>query len=120
MGSDFRVNLYRRIAEIDSYGIVNLRKSETKRIDKVLNSADKVPINANKTREEHDKITLSSNGRKVLEYLQSNPMLTNKLVQELCGIKETASKNLLRKLVGRELIIPIGEKRTREYVLPSK
>lgn len=120
MGSDFRVNLYRRIVEIDSYGIVNPRKGVTKRTEEKPISTDKVPIRADKTRGENDKITLSINERKALEYLQNNPRLTNRLVQELCGIKETASKNLLRKLAGKELIIPIGEKRAREYVLPNK
>ena len=87
MGMDIRVNLYR---------------------DQV--DADKVPIKG------ADK-ALSINEKKVIEYLQSNQAITNKMVQELCGIKDTASKNLLRKMVEKELLIAVGEKKAREYHL---
>ena len=92
MGMDIRVNLYRE-----------------QNADKTPISADKVPISADKS--------LSSNEGKVIEYLQSNQVITNKLVQELCGIKDTASKNLLRKMVEKELLIAVGEKKSREYRL---
>lgn len=72
-------------------------------------NADKTPISADKS--------LSANEGKVIGYLQSNQAITNKLVQELCGIKDTASKNLLRKLVEKELLIAVGEKKSREYRL---
>ncbi|MDD3795044.1 MAG: hypothetical protein PHE06_03575 [Lachnospiraceae bacterium] len=61
--------------------------------------------------------SLSVNENKVLEYLQSNQAITNKLVQELCGIKDTASKNLPRRMVEKELLIAVGEKKFREYRL---
>ena len=51
--------------------------------------ADKTPIKG------ADK-ALSVNEKKVIEYLQANQAITNKMVQELCCIKDTASKNLLR------------------------
>ena len=71
--------------------------------------ADKTPISADKS--------LSVNENKVIEYLQSNQAITNRAVQELCGIKDTASKNLLRKMVEKELLDAVGEKKAREYRL---
>ncbi|MGI6502308.1 MAG: ATP-binding protein [Anaerostipes sp.] len=100
MGMDIRVNLYRDQVDVDKTPI----------------SADKVPISADKTPISADK-SLSVNENKVMEHLQSNQAITNKMVQELCGIKDTASKNLLRKMVEKELLSAVGEKKSREYRL---
>lgn len=100
MGMDIRVNLYR-------YQDAN----------KASISADKVPISANKTAIKVADKSLSVNENKVIEYLQSNQAITNRVVQVLCGIKDTASKNLLRKMVEKELLFAVGEKKAREYRL---
>lgn len=100
MGMDIRVNLYRE-----------------QNTDKTSTSADKVPISADKVPIKGANKTLSANEKKVIEYLKTNQAITNKLVQQLCGIKDTASKNLLRKLVEKELLIAVGEKKSREYHL---
>lgn len=99
LGMDIRVNLYREN---------NVDKEQG--ADKVPISADKVPISADK---------ILSNEEKVIDYLKENDEITNKVVQELCGIKDTASKNLLRKMVEKKLLTAIGEKKSRVYKLNS-
>lgn len=97
LGMDIRVNLYREN---------NADKEQ---------SADKTPINAEKVPINTDRIL--TNEEKVLEYLKVHEEITNKIVQELCSIKDTASKNLLRKMVEKKLLIAIGEKKSRVYKL---
>ena len=84
--------------------------------DKTPISADKTPISADKTPISADKV-LSVNERKIIEYLETNTNITNKQVQELCNIKDTASKNLLRNMVKKELLIAMGYKKFRRYCL---
>lgn len=58
-----------------------------------------------------------SNEERVIEFLKENPTISNRDVQELCGIKDTASKNLLRKMVEKKILKAIGEKKSRVYQL---
>lgn len=99
LGMDIRVNLYR---ESDL--------SKPISADKQPISADKQPINS------VDK-KLVLNEEKVIAYLQEHLFITNRNVQELCGIKDTAAKNLLRKMVDKKLLVAIGEKKSRVYQL---
>ncbi|MFI3213030.1 MAG: ATP-binding protein [Eubacteriales bacterium] len=99
--------------------------------DKMQESADKIEIGVDKGKDGADKPKLNtdivligdvadeifSNEERVMAYLKENPSITNGDVQQLCGIKETASKNLLRKMVEKKLLKAIGEKKSRVYKL---
>ena len=56
----------------------------------VKECADKTPVN--------HKVIISQNQRLILKYLQSNEFITNKIARAQIGLKETATKNLLKHM----------------------
>ena len=54
----------------------------------------------------------------ILEYLHSNPFITNEIIQELLSVKQTRAYSIIREMVGDGLIIKNGTgKEDRRYVL---
>jgi Penicillinase repressor. len=60
---------------------------------------------------------LSIDEIKIIQFLQDNEFINNTKVRELINKKETTAKTLLGKLVAKNIIEPIGEKRNRRYRL---
>ncbi len=88
--------------------------------DKMPISDDKTPISDDKTGT-HKKINeFSVDEKKVITYLKDNEYITNSIARELIGKKDTATKNLLNKLVKKEIIIAIGERKNRIYKMNGK
>jgi ATP-dependent DNA helicase RecG len=88
--------------------------------DKTPISDDKTPISDDKTGA-HKKINeFSEDEIKVITYLKYNEYITNSIARELIGKKDTATKNLLNKLVKKEIIIAIGERKNRIYKMNGK
>jgi ATP-dependent DNA helicase RecG len=87
--------------------------------DKTPISADKTPISADKTPISADK-TLSENEKIIVEYLESDYIITNQIARELIGLKETATKNLLKKMCEKQILVAKGDGRGRKYHLSSK
>ncbi len=83
--------------------------------DKQMNTADKTPINADET-----PITKWNLENLIIEYLQKNEYITNKIVKEKFNIKDTKSKVTLRKLVSENILISEGANRNRRYKLNKK
>ena len=82
---------------------------------KQMNTADKTPINADET-----PITKWNLENLIIEYLQKNEYITNKIVKEKFNIKDTKSKVTLRKLVSENILISEGANRNRRYKLNKK
>ncbi len=78
-------------------------------------TGDKPPITA-------DKISINSWDLEnvIIEYLQKNEYITNKIVKEKFDIKDTKSKVTLRKLVSENILISEGANRNRRYKLNKK
>jgi ATP-dependent DNA helicase RecG len=54
----------------------------------------------------------------VLDYLKSNPFITNEIVQGLLSVKQTRAYNIIREMVGEGHIVKRGAgKEDKEYVL---
>ncbi|MEG0326803.1 MAG: winged helix-turn-helix transcriptional regulator, partial [Cellulosilyticaceae bacterium] len=71
--------------------------------------ADKMPISADKMLLENEKL--------IVEYLQEYDSITNKVAREQIGLKETATKNLLKKMCEKQVIVAIGKGKGRNYIL---
>lgn len=57
----------------------------------------------------------------VLDYLRSNPFITNEVIQELLSVKQTRAYTVIREMVSEGLIVKRGTgKEDREYVLAEK
>ena len=72
-------------------------------------NADKTPINADKTPINIEEL--------IIQYLKENEYITNKIIKETYGIKDTKAKTVLRKLVTQNQIIPEGANKNRKYKL---
>ena len=76
----------------------------------------KPPINA-------DKIPIINSWNlenAIIEYLQKNEYITNKIVKEKFNIKDTKSKVTLRKLISENILISEGANKNRRYKLNKK
>lgn len=71
-------------------------------------SADKTPINFS---------DLSDDEIRVVEYLRSNQFINNTIVRELTNKKDTTAKVILKKLVDKNIIEAVGERRNRKYII---
>lgn len=78
-------------------------------------TADKSPIIA-------DKLPINNTDieKFIIEYLKNNEYITNKVLQDVCNIKDTKSKTILRNLVSREIILLEGANKNRRYKLNRK
>lgn len=74
-----------------------------------INTGDKPAINADKTPINIEEL--------IIQYLKENEYITNRIIKETYGIKDTKSKTVLRKLVTKNQIIPEGANKNRKYKL---
>ena len=77
--------------------------------------ADKTPINADKTPIKNLNIE-----DLIVEYLQQNKYITNKIVKEKFDLKDTKAKTILRSLVAKNILISEGANKNRKYKLNKK
>lgn len=96
-GNFFKIILYKKL-EVNAH--------------KMPISADKMPISA-------DKI-LSQNEKMIIEYLKQYNSITNKEAREQIRLKETATKNLLKMMCEKQVIVAIGKGKGRHYILYNK
>lgn len=77
--------------------------------DKVPISTDKIPINTD--------TPLSEREQKILDYISEHGSITNQQACELLHLKDSSVKKLFASMVKRNLLNPVGEKKSRRYVL---
>ena len=84
-------------------------------VDKVPIDADKVSINADKTPIDYNDLSIDE--IKIIEYLRLNEFITNSIARQLLNKKDTAVKGLFKKLMQKNIIKAVGERRYRKYKL---
>ena len=90
--------------------------------EKIVNNADKVPISADKVPVSADKVPINREDieKIIIEYLQENEYVTNRIIKELYNLKDTRVKKVLRTLVEEKVIISEGANKNRRYRLNKK
>jgi len=54
----------------------------------------------------------------ILDYLQSNPFITNEIVQDLLSVKQTRAYHIIREMMERRSIVKCGTgKEDNKYIL---
>lgn len=86
-------------------------ESDTSSADRVPIGADKVPIGAD------GLPIINKQHLAIVEYLRLRESITNSIVSELLGVKETRAKVILREMVELKLLEARGERRYRKYIL---
>lgn len=85
--------------------------------DKVAISSDKVAISGDKVAISGEKIELSDNENRIIEYLKKNESITNKESRELSNLSSSGVRKIFDSLVQKRLIVPVGNKKSRYYIL---
>lgn len=112
----------RIVKECDDKGLVfpTIKESgnffKTILYKKLDTSADKIRISAHKM-PISDDIILSKNEKLIVDYLQQYHSITNKVAREQIGLKEIATKNLLKKMCEKQVIVAVGQGKGRYYIL---
>ena len=75
-----------------------------------IDTADKPPITA-------DKPPISYQQSQIIDYIKENGSISNAEACELLGLKPTRVKEILRELVGLEVLSAVGEKKNRRYII---
>ena len=79
--------------------------------DKISILTDKKPIKADKSQ------SVSSNEIKILDFLKTNMSVTNSEVRSILNVSESTSKRLLGEMSKKGLLIAVGERKARKYIL---
>lgn len=56
----------------------------------------------------------------ILAYIHENGSISNKEACELTGFKDATIKKTFKRMVENGVIIPVGERKSRRYVLSEK
>jgi Fic family protein len=67
----------------------------------------------------NQNLKLEENERKVINYLSKNKLVTRKELEKVVGLKERATKNLLKSMINKNLIEIIGGSKNSRYSLKS-
>ncbi|MGL5085831.1 MAG: hypothetical protein ACRC68_08990, partial [Clostridium sp.] len=86
--------------------------------DKSLEGDDKILESADKSLNSND-ITENSKDKEIIimNYLKENRKVSTNIAIDLVGLKTTASKNLLKKMVSKGLLKAEGNGKARCYIL---
>lgn len=109
LGSGVR-NLY-KYTKMYSNGEPMLFEDDVFRVEIPI-ITDKLPINT-------DKLPIKTNNRdqKILEYIRNNGSISNKEACEVLGMSASTVKKLFEKMVSEDTLLPVGERKSRRYVL---
>ena len=88
--------------------------------EQVLINADKVPVGGDKILIEIETEKLSSQQRRIVEYLKIYKKITSKEAEELLGVKQRRSREVLKNLVDRKILIKDGVYKNTVYMLNEK
>lgn len=81
----------------------------------IKKSTSEVPVSTDKVTISTDK--LNENEFKIIKYFENYNTITNKDVREITGLSDSGAKKVLRNMVGKYLVIAIGENKSRYYIL---
>jgi ATP-dependent DNA helicase RecG len=77
------------------------------------------PINTDKTPINTDKM-LINNEDKIIEYLNNEVYVTNSIAQKITGLSANGIKSLFKRLVIKEILEKVGDKKQTKYKLMGK
>lgn len=80
-------------------------------------SSDKVAISSDKVAISGDKIELNNKESEIVDYIKDNGRITNKEARELTKLSSSGVRKIFDVLVQKELIIAVGDKKSRYYIL---
>jgi len=109
-------DVFKIIVPLDDEYSFDAQIGKSNTVDKTVIPVDKTLIPVDRT---VDK-TLSENERKVLKYLKENGVIVSKTVKEITGLSATSSRDLMKKLTIKRLVVAVGEKKNRKYRLTQK
>ena len=107
MGSDFRMNLYRKKAVTDQNGVIDPRKRDT---DDTKVDIDDTKIDTNDTKTD-------SNEEAVLSILQRNPKATQKELCKELGVSIATAKRLTDILQKSGRLYREGSRRSGSWII---
>ena len=73
--------------------------------------ADKKPIKADK------KPIKADRQEKIIEYVETHGMITNKEARELLGLADSTTKRILKEMVEQDILVTEGNRKKRRYLL---
>ena len=100
MGSDFRVNLFRKVASVDMNGVVDPKKVASNAINMVKDATN---------------VAFSLGEQQVLDAICNNTSITQKELHELTGITLGTIKRILPRLQEKGILERIGSRRTGKW-----
>lgn len=95
MGSDFRINLYRKAADVDANGVINPKDSSNNATNSATDATN----------------SLTEDEKKVIEAIRTKSDATQKEMQAMTGITLGTIKRILPRLQAKGLIERIGNRR---------
>lgn len=102
MGSDFRVNLYRKAADVDANGVINPKNSSNNATNSATDATNGATDATN---------SLTEDEKKVIEAIRTKSDATQKEMQAMTGITLGTIKRILPRLQAKGLIERIGNRR---------
>ena len=106
MGSDFRVNLYRKAANVDLNGVINPKDSATD----ATNSATNATNHATNATD-----SLTEDEKKVIDSIRVKADATQKELQSMTGITLGTIKRILPRLQEKGMIERVGNRRSGKW-----
>ena len=114
MGSDFRVNLFRKVASVDMNGVVDPKKFASNAINMVKDATESA-TNATKVVKDATNVPFSLGEQQVLDAICNNTSITQKELHELTGITLGTIKRILPRLQEKGILERIGSRRTGKW-----
>lgn len=102
MGSDFRINLYRKAANVDANGVINPKDSSNNATNSATDATNGATDATN---------SLTEDEKKVIEAIRTKSDATQKEMQAMTGITLGTIKRILPRLQAKGLIERIGNRR---------
>ncbi len=99
MGSDFRVNLYRKAAVVDQNGVIDPKGHDTK----------------NETNDTKNETNDTKNETLLLKLIQEDPTITQKELKEKMQISLITVKRIMNELQNKGRIQRIGSNRSGKW-----
>jgi ATP-dependent DNA helicase RecG len=102
MGSDFRVNLYRKAANVDLNGVINPKDSATDATNSATNATNATD-------------SLTEDEKKVIDSIRVKADATQKELQSMTGITLGTIKRILPRLQEKGMIERVGNRRSGKW-----
>lgn len=106
-------DIFRIIVPLDDMYSYDFGAAERESADKMPISADKVPINIQIK-------GLSAQETLIVDYLQKNEKITTSKAEEVLGVKQRRAREILKELTEKEVLLKCGAYKGTVYVLNVK